>query len=295
MQMKNFSLAAVWAVLCISLVVSCKHAGPMQMDTFRQADSVAHVRLSFDIELPAAKTPAASTVRLKLLDVLDNRLSRVTSFEGDRLFGPYTGVNSDTEAFAGYYFKELMGNMAEQMDADVTERLNYMQEDPSFTEEDKERFLADLPDWEYDFTLKKLDETPRYLVFQSQDYTYLGGAHGGVGGDGCFTFNAKDGSFVEHLIDRSQTAAMQPLLIAGMLRYYKEADVEMTQDELLDNLMIEDRTIPLPVWEPYPTAEGLVFTYQQYEIASYAEGMPSFTVPYEEIQPYLTEEFRQLL
>ena len=85
------------------------------------------------------------------------------------------------------------------------------------------------------------------------------------------------------------------LLIAGMLRYYKEADVEMTQDELLDNLMIEDRTIPLPVWEPYPTAEGLVFTYQQYEIASYAEGMPSFTVPYEEIQPYLTEEFRQLL
>ncbi|MBR1406069.1 MAG: DUF3298 domain-containing protein [Bacteroidales bacterium] len=294
--MKNFCLTAVWAVLCISLVSSCKQAaGPMQMDTFRQADSLAHVRLSFDIELPAGKTPAAAVMRTRLQEVLDNRLSSATSFEGDRLFEPFSGDRSDTQAYAGYYFTELMDKMSEQLDADVNERLTYMQEDPSFTEEDMSRFLAEIPDWEYDYTLKVLDQTPKYIVFHSQDYTYLGGAHGGVGGDGCLTFSKKDGSFVEKLIDRSQEDAMQPLLVAGLLRYYKEMDVEMSEAELLDNLMIENRHIPLPTWEPYPTAEGLVFTYHQYEIASYAEGMPAFTVPYEEIQPYLTETFRQLL
>jgi hypothetical protein len=37
-----------------------------------------------------------------------------------------------------------------------------------------------------------------------------------------------------------------------------------------------------------------VFTYQQYEIASYAEGMPSFVVPYPDIEPFLTPEAKAL-
>jgi hypothetical protein len=37
-----------------------------------------------------------------------------------------------------------------------------------------------------------------------------------------------------------------------------------------------------------------VFVYQQYEIASYAVGMPSFTVAYDKLLPYLTPEARKV-
>lgn len=37
------------------------------------------------------------------------------------------------------------------------------------------------------------------------------------------------------------------------------------------------------------TDDGLMFTYSPYEIASYAAGMPEFTIPYAELKPYFTE------
>ena len=66
-------------------------------------------------------------------------------------------------------------------------------------------------------------------------------------------------------------------------------------DELKESLFIEDGFIPLPSWPLYPSDEGLNFVYHQYEIASYAEGMPSFTVPYADIEPFLTPAARELL
>ena len=60
--------------------------------------------------------------------------------------------------------------------------------------------------------------------------------------------------------------------------------------------MIDGDIIPLPSWNPYPDGKGgLVFTYQQYEIASYAEGMPSFTIPVKEVVAFLSEDARRLL
>ena len=38
-----------------------------------------------------------------------------------------------------------------------------------------------------------------------------------------------------------------------------------------------------------------MFTYQQYEIASYAAGMPEFTIPFEDLFPYLTPEAKALV
>ena len=58
---------------------------------------------------------------------------------------------------------------------------------------------------------------------------------------------------------------------------------------------MENGIVPLPSWTPYPGEDGLVFVYQQYEIASYAAGMPSFVIPYDRIQPFLTEEARRIL
>ncbi|MBO6068986.1 MAG: DUF3298 domain-containing protein, partial [Bacteroidales bacterium] len=60
-------------------------------------------------------------------------------------------------------------------------------------------------------------------------------------------------------------------------------------------LFLDGDTIPFPVWTPSPTEDGLCFTYQQYEIAAYAMGMPSFVIPYDKVKPYLTPEALDLL
>jgi len=64
---------------------------------------------------------------------------------------------------------------------------------------------------------------------------------------------------------------------------------------MMENLFIDGDIIPFPAFSPYPSKDGLVFVYQQYEIASYAAGMPAFTLPYEVVEPYLTEEAKAIL
>ena len=53
--------------------------------------------------------------------------------------------------------------------------------------------------------------------------------------------------------------------------------------------------LPLPVTDPWLTRDGIVFLYQEYEIACYAMGRPSVILPYEVLLPLLTDEAKALL
>ena len=152
-----------------------------------------------------------------------------------------------------------------------------------------------MPGWGYSFSLKKDRETERYVVFLSEDYVYMGGAHGGVVGRGPLTFDKKDGRQVEEFFEPSSLEAMQPLLRKGLVDYFAENDYEVTPEGLDDILMLDAGFVPFPAWAPFPSDKGMVFTYQQYEIAAYAAGMPNFTLPYEDVLPYLTPEAKALL
>ncbi len=83
-----------------------------------------------------------------------------------------------------------------------------------------------------------------------------------------------------------------------MRSYFQEFDTEVNDDEKLkDQLMSVDdiNHIPLPSNPPIFTKQGLCFTYQQYEIASYAVGMINFNIPYDKIRPFLTPEAQALI
>ena len=103
------------------------------------------------------------------------------------------------------------------------------------------------------------------------------------------------GHLVEQFLDPSCLDAIQPLLRKGITAYFSEDDNEISPEELDNYLFLESGVIPFPAWTPYPDEDGLVFTYQQYEIASYAAGMPNFTIPFEDLRPYLTPEAKALL
>ena len=91
---------------------------------------------------------------------------------------------------------------------------------------------------------------------------------------------------------------LQAMLKEGVRSYFAEfSEDPLTEEELSEQLNgVDDiNKIPLPQYAPYFSERGLEFIYQQYEIASYAVGMPSFCIPYDKVLPYLTKEAAELI
>ena len=283
------------AALAALLVTACNAGKPLQTEVRDYADSTAHSFLTLHAELPVPADAAAKAIRGKLVDIMDTQLSQITFGEPQRYFPRFEGNTDDTDALMAYYQDQTLSLIGRLSQEDADERERYIREDGDLSEEEKAEILANSPAWGYEFNLKKIADTLGYVVFQSQNYIYQGGAHGGITGDGYLTFDRKTGRYIEATVDPACTAAIQPLLVKGLLGYYSEFGEKMAEEEMRERLQIEGDLIPLPAWTPYPTAEGLCFVYQQYEIASYADGMPSFIVPFDEIQPFLTAEAKQVL
>ena len=295
--MKRTSKAIIIAAALSMLAFSgCNNSDKtIKTETFTFDDSSKYVDLSINAELPVSVKGAAGAIRKGLVDIIDGQLAFIGSYEGDRLFEPYSGNPDDNAAIVDYYRQKAIETLDSNAASDFEERARYIQEDEDFTEEQKKEFLEDIPRWEYDFKLEKQYETDRFVVFNSTDYIYMGGAHGGVIGQGSPTFDKKDGHRVEKFLRDDALPQMQSLLTAGLVEYFTDDEGSINAENLRDYLFLEDETIPFPAWTPHPTEEGLCFVYQQYEIAAYAMGMPSFIIPYDALKPYLTPEAANLL
>lgn len=162
-------------------------------------------------------------------------------------------------------------------------------------------------------TAEKSVETPKFVTYQMTHSTYTGGAHGLFVFVGQ-TFRKSDGlkigyrteyekdTFESKMVDNNllkdvNSAKLYTLMKIGVLRYFKENNIEMNSDEeLADYLQVEDiNRIPLPANPPYLTTTGVMFCYTQYEIAPYAAGIISFEIPYDQILPFLTDEAKALI
>ena len=86
--------------------------------------------------------------------------------------------------------------------------------------------------------------------------------------------------------------AWRDMMYHGLMEYF-----EVKTEEELSECLFEPELykLTLPEAEPYFTEEGLSFIYQQYEIAAYAYGMPSFTIPYDKVKKYLNVTGLRLL
>lgn len=284
--------------LAIAAAVACRPSGGKDLKTeVREwADSTRSAHLSMQVELPVTGQGAvADRIRTALVEVMDEQLSHIGSYEEGRLFPAFEGDAGQTDALLTYYRTQALESIDKFAQEDMDERFKIIDEDEDLSDEEKKEILASFAGWEYEFNLLKDRETDKYVVFLSQDYVYLGGAHGGVTGRGGLTFGKKDGVLVDKMLDPACLDAIQPLLRKGLTKYFSDEDMEITQEELDNYLFLETGVVPFPAWTPYPSEEGLVFTYQQYEIAAYAAGMPEFTVPYADILPYLTPEAKALL
>ena len=125
-----------------------------------------------------------------------------------------------------------------------------------------------------------------YIV--TYDHTSIlneGGPHDIKGTYGA-TFRQSDGKKFNKKCFTSYNK-MQKLFVEGLKRYFKVKSESELAKRLNDGAL---RKLSAPGTEPWIDKEGVVFAYIPYEIAPYEAGTPTFTIPYAEIEPYLTPE-----
>ena len=163
---------------------------------------------------------------------------------------------------------------------------------PDASRNDFKSFVKDSISMNYEFSanFKPIFISDSLITYSYSSYVYLGGAHGGSVGAGQ-TFDRSNG--VKLTYANTFLSEKRPELVAlikkGLVEYFKEG---LSQDgdtvNLRDALLINPDTLPLPAFDPEFTKDGVVFTYQQYEIAPYAAGMPSCIISYKDLSPLFT-------
>lgn len=144
--------------------------------------------------------------------------------------------------------------------------------------------------YEYSKEISVIYEDDDYITLQDKTYIYTAGAHGSTIID-CVTLSKKDGQrcgweLLSSLDDKELTERIHH----GLMEYFEinEGD-EATKNQLLREQLFGDGingmsdyeyyyNFPKPSTEPFLTKKGVAMIYQQYEIACYAAGMPSFIV-----------------
>jgi len=130
------------------------------------------------------------------------------------------------------------------------------------------------------------------ISYYIESSAYSGGAHGIYGTVGSL-FSLKDGSHItqDQYFIRGYEEKLTSLLIKYLRNCLGESPISDNGDELGED---DDEIYP----KPYPndniyfTQNGVVFTYQPYEIASYAEGQMTAEIPWAEIEPLIRSEYK---
>lgn len=130
-------------------------------------------------------------------------------------------------------------------------------------------------------------ENDNILTYNSFASSFTGGAH--PNSSSTYTmFNKKNGKIITTLFRSDVKASdLQEIIINGLKKYFEVAEGE----NVLDFLMLDSDVVPMPGNAPAMVNDSIVFIYQQYEIAPYAAGMPSFTVPASDLRQYLDGKF----
>lgn len=301
--MKKVIYSLCMLLMLAATITSCS-APKQEMATtqsFEYIDTLDRVLITINVEMPQGSDPASATMRENIHDELYNKV-RAAILRGDEGgVKRYEGDLSDCQALIDFYGNELKEELTAIRTEDMTEFCDSDEEcehsdsaSSDYDEEEEDTF----PMYSCDIDIAQqhdsiLGDSVKYVIYTCESYVYYGGPHGGY--DVTYLTLDKSNGFLMDFVPQSAEAALQPLIKKGLVEYFNGNDAGVTEANLKDCLLIDSDTIPLPVTTPCPTPEGLFFVYAQYEIAPYAAGTPSFTIPYKDILPYLNEDAKALL
>lgn len=252
--------------------IQSKPAMALTTNTFKYTKKDKTAEITVEIEYPTAGDPTlCEAIRKKTLSLAEH------NFPGDKDNG---------RAVTNYLGKSAYDNA------------HAMWEE---TDKANKETAVDGTDFEYtpqppyaaEIKVKKIAETDKYITLSISSYEYLGGAHGSTAMQG-ITYSKLDGKEInDRMLKNSRPKGLNDIIKKGLKRYFAECGTTIKSDaDLTDQLLLEDgksvNDLPLPAEGLYITPQGIVFTYGQYEIAPYAAGIPTFTVPFEQLKPYMT-------
>lgn len=278
MKVKSLILVLPFMAICMSM--SCRKQGipsaPKELATdsvgcLLKPDSLVECKIAVDY--PVGKDSFSANVRNYIgMELYKTYLPLVNDEEKvEKEYPRYSGSLGDGQTVVDYYGKGTVRFLHEQCD-------------------EIRKVGMDSPGMAFDMAIRKIDENDRYVTYKSTSYIFLGGAHGSST-EYAVNIVKPSGTVLADVIDTVKLKSMQPLLRKYIVKYLHECgDKSVTIQSLNDILFIENGMVPIPSHTPYLAADGVHFIYQQYEIGPYAMGMVSFTIPYNEIKPYLTKE-----
>lgn len=236
------------------------------------------------VECPKGNGAVPMAIRQDLL----NEMDKCMALDGEkRHFARYNNAPLSIGQVTKYYVDNTFKYLRLQSEEEHKLRVEMARE---YAESDKRKFEEPEVN-QYSKMLKIRSEriTDTYCVYNLLVYCYYGGAHGSTFSTQ-YTYNLADGKRFTNFLKPGAAKALQPIIRQGLVEYFSKDNADVNQTTLFEYLQVEGNRIPLPAEPAFPAADGMVFTYGQYEIAPYAAGCPSFTVPYGKLKPYLTQE-----
>jgi len=162
----------------------------------------------------------------------------------------------------------------------------------SFTEEYrkmKSQFpgMASLSQWEAEINAQVIYDDNNLVTIQLEGYTYTGGAHG-YGYTKYLNFDRDKGS---ELDNGELFKDQEGFTSLAETKFRNEQDIPQSGDINSTGFMFEKNQFHLADNIGY-TPDGLKMTYNQYEVASYADGPIVLTIPFDEANAYLNYRVR---
>lgn len=152
----------------------------------------------------------------------------------------------------------------------------------------------------FDLSLRLISTNGKYYSYQKQTHEYNGGAHSFYT-EAIVSLDPKTGEEInwkylfvpgcdEKIYSLYYKAVQEdPHYIKSRIgMYFPEAE-----EQFRNRLCLRNGKNILP--NPGLTDTGVVFSYQPYEIGSFADGAFHFIIPYKELKPYMTAKAKKLL
>ncbi len=275
MKRSNLLLLACIAMVFASSFIGCKKQQnevtesvtiTPSFKTFTSADSNEFSTVEISVEYPiGGEKLYLDSVRNWINDILS-----VDVFAEDGYVKRFSAKQDDGQALVKYYSTARLCN---DIDNETKSFLKQQQVRYECSENIKVSFLG-----------KNLTS------YISQTYAYMGGAHGGII-NASAVFNNKTGEMLGWDMIKD-TLKLKSYIVDGLLEYF-ETDSKQSLTDRLFQISLDE--LPLPILKPYFNEDGLVVMYGQYEITSYAYGMPFAIIPWDNLEQVLTGNVLELI
>lgn len=186
--------------------------------------------------------------------------------------GGYSSLPDDGDSLTVLWCRRKLATFEKSLDD--------MRIDVSKPEEAPEEGIKILKAWEND----------QLVTYEVSGFSYFTGGGRGTFGTRGATFRKNDGHRYGRDILKYQDDHLHELILLGLMRFFEVTDM----DGLKQKLTITPEQVPMPTYPPYLMADGLRFQYNVYDICRFDDGDPWFSIDWDDIRPYLSEEVRRL-